>query len=115
MKLCRYDDDRLGVVIGDQVHDVTEAQTEIRVATPYTAKVDPVVAALPQWRGRLEQMAKAAPSKPLAGVKLLSPVKNASFDSGILTVRVVCPAAKERLPVRAPEKCTPLRAVPSRI
>ncbi len=23
MKLCRYDDDRLGVVIGDQVHDVT--------------------------------------------------------------------------------------------
>jgi 2-keto-4-pentenoate hydratase/2-oxohepta-3-ene-1,7-dioic acid hydratase in catechol pathway len=74
MKLCRYDNDRLGVAIGDQVHDVTEAQTEIRAATPYTAKVDPVVAALPQWRGRLEQMAKAAPGKPLAGVKLLSPV-----------------------------------------
>lgn len=30
MKLCRYDEDRLGVVIGDQVHDVTEAQTQIR-------------------------------------------------------------------------------------
>src|ERR1051325_4301672 len=74
MKLCRYDNDRLGVVIGDQVHDVTQAQTEIRNSTPYTAKVDPVVAALPQWRGKLETMAKSAPSKPVSQVKLLSPV-----------------------------------------
>src|SRR4249919_1524262 len=74
MKLCRYDDDRLGVVIGDQVHDVTQAQTEIRNSTPYTAKVDPVVAALPKWRDKLEQMAKAAPAKPIAQVKLLPPV-----------------------------------------
>ena len=34
MKLCRYDDDRLGVVRGDLVHDVTEAQAEIRKAAP---------------------------------------------------------------------------------
>ena len=74
MKLCRYDDDKLGVVIGDKVHDVTQAQTEIRNSTPYTAKVDPVVAALPKWRDKLEQMAKAAPGKPIAQVKLLSPV-----------------------------------------
>ena len=74
MKLCRYDDDRLGVVIGDRVHDVTAAQTEIRASTPYTAKVDPVVAALPAWRERLEKMAASAPSKPIAQVKLLSPV-----------------------------------------
>ena len=74
MKLCRYDDDRLGVVIGDQVHDVTAAQTEIRNSTPYTAKVDPVVAALPKWRDKLEQMAKSVPGKPISQVKLLSPV-----------------------------------------
>jgi 2,4-didehydro-3-deoxy-L-rhamnonate hydrolase len=74
MKLCRYDDDKLGVVIGDMVHDVTQAQTEIRNSTPYTAKVDPVVAALPKWRDKLEQMAKAAPGKPISQVKLLSPV-----------------------------------------
>ena len=74
MKLCRYDDDKLGVVIGDNVHDVTQAQTEIRNATPYTAKVDPVIAALPKWRDKLEQMAKSAPGKPLSSVKLLSPV-----------------------------------------
>ena len=46
MKICRYDDDRLGIVIGDKVHDVTAAQTEIRAATPYAGKVDAVVAAL---------------------------------------------------------------------
>ncbi len=74
MKICRYDDDRLGIVIGDNVHDVTAAQTEIRAATPYTAKVDPVIAALPQWRGKLEAVAKTAPGKPLSQVKLLSPV-----------------------------------------
>ena len=60
MKLCRYDDDKLGVVIGDKVHDVTQAQTEIRNSTPYTAKVDPVIAALPQWRGKLEAMGSTA-------------------------------------------------------
>ncbi len=74
MKLCRFDDDRLGVVIGDMVHDVTVAQTEIRATTPYTAKVDPVIAALPAWRERLEKMARSAPGKPLSQVKLLAPV-----------------------------------------
>jgi 2,4-diketo-3-deoxy-L-fuconate hydrolase len=74
MKLCRYDDDRLGVVIGDMVHDVTAAQTEIRNSTPYAAKVDPVVAALTTWRPKLEAMAKSAPGKPISSVKLLSPV-----------------------------------------
>ncbi len=74
MKICRYDDDRLGVVIGDNVHDVTAAQTEMRASVPYTAKADPVIAALPQWRERLEKMAASAAGKPLSGVKLLSPV-----------------------------------------
>ena len=74
MKLCRYDDDKLGVVIGDMVHDVTAAQTEIRNSTPYAAKVDPVVAALTTWRPKLEAAAKSAPGKPISQVKLLSPV-----------------------------------------
>ena len=50
MKLCRYDDDRLGVVRADMVHDVTEAQTQIRAAAPYAMKGDAVIAALPAWR-----------------------------------------------------------------
>src|SRR4029079_16997919 len=78
MRLCRYDDDRLGVVRGDLVHDVTEAQTQIRAAAPYAMKGDAVIAALPEWRARLEEMAAKAPGKPVSEVKLLSPVARPS-------------------------------------
>ena len=74
MKICRYDDDRMGVVRGDVVHDVTEAQTEIRKAAPYAMKGDAVVATLPGWRERIERMADKAPGKPISQVKLLPPV-----------------------------------------
>ena len=74
MKLCRFDDDRLGVVRGELVHDVTAAQTEIRKSSPYAMRGDAVVAALPQWRERLEGLADKAPGKPIAQVKLLAPV-----------------------------------------
>src|SRR6202040_574201 len=63
-----------GVVRGELVHDVTEAQTEIRKAAPYAMKGDAVVAALPQWRERIERMADKAPGKPIGQVKLLPPV-----------------------------------------
>jgi 2,4-diketo-3-deoxy-L-fuconate hydrolase len=78
MKLCRYDEDRLGVVRGDLVHDVTEAQTEIRKSSPYAMRGDAVVAALPQWRERIERMADKSPGRPIAQVKLLSPVARPS-------------------------------------
>jgi len=74
MKLCRYDDDRLGIVRGDLVHDVTAAQTEIRNAAPYALKGDAVIAALPQSRERLERLADKAAGRPLTQVRLLAPV-----------------------------------------
>ena len=78
MRLCRYDDDRLGVVRGEMVHDVTEAQSQIRAAAPYAMKGDAVIAALPAWRSRLGEMAAKAPGKPVAQVRLLSPVARPS-------------------------------------
>jgi 2-keto-4-pentenoate hydratase/2-oxohepta-3-ene-1,7-dioic acid hydratase in catechol pathway len=78
MKICRFDDDRLGVVIGDMVHDVTKAQDEIRATARYDMKGDAVIAALPQWRKRLEEMAAKAPGKTVSAVKLLSPVARPS-------------------------------------
>ena len=78
MKLCRFDEDRLGVVIGDKVHDVTEAQREIRAAARYDMKGDAVIAALPTWRKRIEDMAAKAPGRPLGDVKLISPVARPS-------------------------------------
>jgi 2,4-didehydro-3-deoxy-L-rhamnonate hydrolase len=78
MKLCRFDQDRLGVVTGGKVHDVTAAQDEIRRAAPYDMKGDAVIAALPAWRSRIEEMARKVPGKALSEVKLLSPVARPS-------------------------------------
>ncbi len=78
MRLCRFDDDRLGVVRGDMVHDVTPAQLQIRAAAPYAMQGDAVIAALPTWRLRLEEMAAKVPGRPVSEVKLLSPVARPS-------------------------------------
>ena len=78
MKLCRFDEDRLGVVIGNMVHDVTAAQDEIRKSARYDMKGDAVIAALPTWRPRIEEMAKTVAGKPLSSVKLLSPIARPS-------------------------------------
>jgi 2,4-diketo-3-deoxy-L-fuconate hydrolase len=78
MKICRYDDDRLGVIIDNKVHDVSSAQDQIRSSLPYTIKGDAVIAALPQWRSRLQELAAKSPAKPLGDVKLLSPVARPS-------------------------------------
>jgi 2-keto-4-pentenoate hydratase/2-oxohepta-3-ene-1,7-dioic acid hydratase in catechol pathway len=74
MKLCRYDNDRLGVVRGALVHDVTSAQTEIRNSAPYAMNGDALLAALPQWHERIERLADKTPGRPLDQVKLLAPV-----------------------------------------
>ena len=78
MKLCRFDEDRLGVVVGTMVHDVTGAQDEIRRGARYDMKGDAVIAALPTWRPRIEEMAKQVAGKPLSSVKLLSPIARPS-------------------------------------
>jgi len=59
MRLARFDDNRLGLVEGDSVRDVSAA-----------------LAALPALREKIQ--GTAGPVKPLAAVKLLSPVANPS-------------------------------------
>jgi 2-keto-4-pentenoate hydratase/2-oxohepta-3-ene-1,7-dioic acid hydratase in catechol pathway len=65
-------------VIGDRVHDVTGAQEEIRRTARYDMRGDAVIAALPTWRPRLEEMAAKVAGKPLAEVELLPPVARPS-------------------------------------
>jgi 2-keto-4-pentenoate hydratase/2-oxohepta-3-ene-1,7-dioic acid hydratase in catechol pathway len=78
MRICRFDNDRLGVIRGDLVHDVSAAQDEIRQAARYDMRGDAVIAALPQWRERLEKLAASVPGKPLSQVRLLPPVARPS-------------------------------------
>lgn len=78
MRLCRFDDDRLGVVIDRSVHDVTALQQELRAAAPFMLKGDPVVAALPERRDRLMAAAQEAEGVPLDKIRLLAPVARPS-------------------------------------
>jgi 2-keto-4-pentenoate hydratase/2-oxohepta-3-ene-1,7-dioic acid hydratase in catechol pathway len=57
MKICRFDDHRVGVIRDDLVHDITAH-----------AGHDPLPSVPPGWETR--------PAKPLAEVKLLAPVRN---------------------------------------
>src|SRR5205807_1570480 len=57
---------------------VSAAQDEIRKTARYDMKGDAVIAALPSWRSKIEDIAKKAPGKPLSAVKLVSPVARPS-------------------------------------
>jgi 2-keto-4-pentenoate hydratase/2-oxohepta-3-ene-1,7-dioic acid hydratase in catechol pathway len=76
MKLCRFAPDRLGLVRGDAVHDVT-AITEMLPAMRWPVPLgDQLITQLEKLRPEMERLADRAPPQPLASVKLLSPVAN---------------------------------------
>lgn len=76
MKLCRFDNDRLGVVQGDVIRDVTAALEELPRVTYPLPRFDPLIANLPQVRRRIEAMLSKAATVPLAYATLLSPIAN---------------------------------------
>ena len=65
MRICRFDDDRLGVVANGLVHDVSDIQEKIRAAAPYAMKGDPVIAALEEWRPKLQAALSDRPGVPV--------------------------------------------------
>jgi len=76
MKICRYDDDRLGIVEDDEVLDVTKALDEIPAQRWPLAKGDPFILNFRRVLARAKKLAPKAKRKKLARVKLLSPVAN---------------------------------------
>jgi 2,4-diketo-3-deoxy-L-fuconate hydrolase len=76
MRVCRFNNDRLGSVEGDVVRDVTAALDLLpEVRWPLPAG-DPLVAHLDQIQERVKRIAAEAPKYRLADVRLLSPVAN---------------------------------------
>jgi 2-keto-4-pentenoate hydratase/2-oxohepta-3-ene-1,7-dioic acid hydratase in catechol pathway len=76
MKLCRFNDNRLGVVQRQDVMDVTAAMAVLpALHYPYLAQ-DQLVAHLPQLRERIESLLPEATRLPLSQVRFLSPVAN---------------------------------------
>jgi len=76
MKLCRFDDDRLGIVEDDEVLDVSKALEAIPAQRWPLAQGDPLILNFKAVVTAAKKLAPKAKSKPLAKVKLLSPVAN---------------------------------------
>jgi 2-keto-4-pentenoate hydratase/2-oxohepta-3-ene-1,7-dioic acid hydratase in catechol pathway len=74
MRICRFDDNRLGVVTAGEVHDVTEALEELPKWTYPLPVFDPFIANLQKLREKLEQRSRQSIPKPVDGIRLLSPV-----------------------------------------
>ncbi len=77
MKICRFDDNRVGVVEGDTVRDVTDA---VAAALPPVAWPLPIgdlfIANLSTVLQAIEAALPSSRSMPLSGVSLRSPVAN---------------------------------------
>ncbi|MCR5856759.1 fumarylacetoacetate hydrolase family protein [Mesorhizobium sp. J428] len=76
MRICRFDDDRLGVVSNGLVHDVTAVADELPALKWPLPRGDHFFNHLDRLRPRIEAMAKTVPGRPVSEVKLLSPVAN---------------------------------------
>ena len=76
MKICRFDDNRLGLVEGDVLRDVTAALDVLPSYGYPLPQFDPLIANLDALTARIKMLAPAAPVLPLTGRKWLAPVAN---------------------------------------
>lgn len=83
MKICRFDNDRLGVVVQADVIDVTEALDELPATRWPHPPGDPLIAHWAAIDPRIEALAATAPRQPLGSVALKSPIANPTKIIGI--------------------------------
>jgi 2-keto-4-pentenoate hydratase/2-oxohepta-3-ene-1,7-dioic acid hydratase in catechol pathway len=76
MKICRYDDNRLGLVGDDGIRDVSAVLARLPAVTYPFPRHDALIAHLAELGPQIERTAQSA--KPIAAekVKLLSPIAN---------------------------------------
>jgi 2,4-didehydro-3-deoxy-L-rhamnonate hydrolase len=75
VRICWFNDNRLGLVEGDYVRDVSKALKELPEPTyPFPPKGDPLIANLERLKPAILAAAAGAGSVPVNEVKFLSPV-----------------------------------------
>ena len=83
MRLCRYNDNRLGLVEGDRIADVTAALDAIPQSSWPLPPGDLLIRHLDAVRARVKEVGPGAERTPTAGVRFLSPVANPTKVIGI--------------------------------
>ena len=76
MRICRFNANRLGIILGDQVLDVTAALAVLPASNYPLPRHDLMIAHLAQVRAQIGQIMPTAVPIPLQSVTLLSPVAN---------------------------------------
>jgi 2-keto-4-pentenoate hydratase/2-oxohepta-3-ene-1,7-dioic acid hydratase in catechol pathway len=76
MKICRFDDNRIGLVQGERVHDVTPVLGELGPFRYPLPRFDPFIASLERLKGKLAASATASEGIETSKVRLLAPVAN---------------------------------------
>jgi len=76
MRLCRFGDNRLGLVRSDAVADVTAALEALPAHRYPLPRHDPLIAHLAELRTGIAAAVERAQSIPLAGLALFSPIAN---------------------------------------
>lgn len=78
MKICRFNEGRLGLVEGDQVYDVSSVLERLPTLRWPVPAGDLLVQQLPQLRDDIIRAREGAQALPLESVRLLSPIANPS-------------------------------------
>jgi len=78
MKICRYDNNRLGIIEDGKVLDVTKALTAIPEQRWPIGQGDPLIANFKRVLTAAKKLMPRAKRKPLSKVRLLAPVPNPS-------------------------------------
>ncbi len=76
MRLCRFGNERLGVIDGHEVIDVTAVTEDLPSHRYPLPKFDPLIADLGRLRPVIDRLARTAARYPLDDVELISPVAN---------------------------------------
>ena len=76
MRLCRFDEGRLGLVDGDVVRDVTAALDVLPSCRYPFPRHDVLIAHLPDVQARVDALASSAPVRRLEVITLRTPVAN---------------------------------------
>ena len=82
MRLCQFDENRLGLVENETVRDVTSVLDKLPGRRYPFPQGDALIAVLPSLRDAIMTAARSAPAKRLSDVRLLSPVANPSKVMG---------------------------------